>query len=150
MSDKIREMLSALRVEADNAITRAELAEEKNKEYEQLILKQDQNTTRLEDQVSLLSVENENLMRKMRLMEEEADVADEIIRFTQEKLRLLDIKARRLERQAMTFKLERDEWESAYEAISVLRTEADDAVARAELAEEQNKRYEQLIARTKS
>ncbi|KAF4602864.1 hypothetical protein AB1N83_012385 [Pleurotus pulmonarius] len=117
MSDKIREMLSALRVEADNAITRAELAEEKNKEYEQLILKQDQNTTRLEDQVSLLSVENENLMRKMRLMEEEADVADEIIRFTQEKLRLLDIKARRLERQAMTFKLERDEWESAYEDL---------------------------------
>ncbi len=92
-------MLSALRAEADNAIIRAELAEEKNKKYEQLIVNQDQTIADLEHKVSVLDNELEkskaviakaelkqsqeqreasshnDLMRKIQLLEEELEAA---------------------------------------------------------------------------
>ncbi|KAL4259220.1 hypothetical protein AB1N83_009651 [Pleurotus pulmonarius] len=140
MSDKIREMLSALRVEADHAITRAELAEEKNKKYEQLILKQDQRITDLEHKGSVLDIEfekseaviaelkqtqeqreasshNAGLIRKIELLEEELEVAERNMREAVERLQKVEYKAEDFQRQVQKAEEERDEWERKYEDI---------------------------------
>lgn len=101
--------MNNLRVEADNAVTRAEDAEAKNKKYEQLLLEKDQDITSLQHKLSVLDAElekteaklqeyksaqeegenskttNEGLLRKIQLLEEELDVAEKNVKETVEK-----------------------------------------------------------------
>ncbi|KAF8920839.1 tropomyosin [Mucidula mucida] len=139
MTDKIREKLNNLRVEADNAVTRAEEAEAKNKKYEQLILEKDQEITSLHHKLGVLDGElekteaklaeykaaqeegehskttNEGLLRKIQLLEEELDNAEKNVKETVEKLRQVDVKAEHFERQVGRVEQERDMWEKKYE-----------------------------------
>lgn len=101
--------MNALRVEADAAVERAEGAESKNKKYEQEILTRDQEIQSLQHQLSLRDQEiekleghvssakqakeigetsrtdNENLQRKVQLLEEELDTAEKNAKETVEK-----------------------------------------------------------------
>jgi len=131
--------MTALRTEADNAVTRAEEAEAKNKKYEQLLLEKDQEITSLTHRISVLdgeleaaeakvdagkasSLENETskstadaLTRKVQLLEEELDAAEKNVKETVEKLRQVDVKAEHFERQVQRLEQERDLWEKKYE-----------------------------------
>lgn len=101
--------MNQLRFEADNAVTRAEDAEAKNKKYDQLILEKDQEITSMTHKISVLEAEldkvdaklaeakasqeegeslkstNENLTRKIALLEEELDAAEKNVKETMEK-----------------------------------------------------------------
>jgi chromosome segregation ATPase len=101
--------MTQLRLEADNAVTRAEDAEEKLKKYDQLLLEKDQEITSMTHKVSVLEAEldkvdgklaeakaaqeegdslkgaNENLTRKVALLEEELDAAEKNVKETMEK-----------------------------------------------------------------
>ena len=101
--------LSALRSEADTAVTRAEAAEAKNKQYEQQILEKEQSITSLNVQIARLEGElqatedklseaksaqadgehskttNDSLARKIVLLEEELDAAEKNVKETTEK-----------------------------------------------------------------
>lgn len=101
--------MNQLRFEADNAVTRAEDAEAKNKKYDQLILEKDQEITSMSHKISVLEAEldkvdaklaeakasqeegeslkstNENLTRKIALLEEELDAAEKNVKETMEK-----------------------------------------------------------------
>lgn len=101
--------MNSLRLEADNAVTRAEEAEAKNKKYEQVILEKDQEITSLSHKLSLLDADlekteaklaelksaqeegetsrttNEGLNRKIQLLEEELDAAEKNVKETVEK-----------------------------------------------------------------
>lgn len=101
--------LSSLRLEADNAVQRAEDAEAKNKKYEQLLLEKDQEITSLQHKLSVLDADlekaesklseaklhqeegeqskttNEGLQRKIQLLEEELDAAEKNVKETVEK-----------------------------------------------------------------
>lgn len=101
--------LTALRVEADNAVSRAEEAEAKNKKYEQSLLEKDQEITSLQHKLSILDADlekaeakiadskaateegehsktaNEGLTRKIQLLEEELDAAEKNVKETVEK-----------------------------------------------------------------
>ncbi|KAG5642625.1 hypothetical protein DXG03_002463 [Asterophora parasitica] len=131
--------LTALRNEADNAITRAEEAESKNKKLEQLILERDQEITSLSHKLALAEGElekaeasvadskqfreegeqskqtNEALLRKVQLLEEELDAAEKNVKETVDKLRQVDVKAEHFERQVQRAEQERDQWEKKYE-----------------------------------
>ncbi|KZV94604.1 hypothetical protein EXIGLDRAFT_505890 [Exidia glandulosa HHB12029] len=137
--DKIRERLAQLRQEADNAVARAEAAEAKNKKYEQDILQKDQEILSLQHKLSILDADlekaegklnehktlladadgsrstNENLTRKIQLLEEELDAAEKNAKETVEKLRQVDVKAEHFERQVQRLEQERDHWEKKYE-----------------------------------
>ncbi|KAG5639077.1 hypothetical protein H0H81_007021 [Sphagnurus paluster] len=139
MTDRIREKLTQLRTEADNAITRAEEAEAKNKKLEQLLLEKDQEITSLQHRLGNLDAElekaeliiadskaareegenskqtNEGLLRKVQLLEEELDAAEKNVKETVEKLRQVDVKAEHFERQVQRAEQERDAWEKKYE-----------------------------------
>jgi len=139
MTDKIRDKLNSLRAEADTAITRAEEAEAKNKQYEQVILEKDQAITSLSHKLALLDTDlekteaklaelksahdvdqqsqttNEGLVRKIQLLEEELDAAEKNVKETVEKLRQVDVKAEHFERQVQRAEQERDLWEKKYE-----------------------------------
>lgn len=104
--------MNQLRKEADDAVTRAETAEAKNKVYEQELLSKEQEITSLNHKVSLLDTElekaeikikelktasedgehsrttSENLVRKVALLEEELDVAEKNVKETTEKYAL--------------------------------------------------------------
>lgn len=101
--------MTQLRFEADNAVTRAEDAEEKLKKYDQIILEKDQEITSMTHKISVLEAEldkvdnklaeakasqdegeslksgNENLTRKVTLLEEELDAAEKNVKETMEK-----------------------------------------------------------------
>lgn len=101
-----------MRLEADNAILRAETAEDKNKAYEQTLLEKDQEILSLTHKLNLsnnqlddleakleihkkasLDVEqskttNEGLVRKVQLLEEELDAAEKNVKETVEKCAL--------------------------------------------------------------
>jgi tropomyosin len=101
--------MTQLRFEADNAVTRAEDAEEKLKKYDQLLLEKDQEITSMNHKISVLEAEldkvdnklaeakasqdegeslksgNENLTRKVALLEEELDAAEKNVKETMEK-----------------------------------------------------------------
>ena len=101
--------LTALRVEADNAVARAEEAEAKNKKYEQLLLEKEQEVGSLQHRLSTLDGDlekaeaklaelksaheegetskttNEGLVRKIQLLEEELDAAEKNVKETMEK-----------------------------------------------------------------
>jgi len=101
--------MNQLRFEADNAVTRAEDAEAKNKKYDQIILEKDQELTSMTHKISVLEAEldkvdaklaeakaaqeegeslkstNENLTRKIALLEEELDAAEKNVKETMEK-----------------------------------------------------------------
>lgn len=101
--------MNSLRIEADNAVTRAEESEAKNKKYEQLILEKDQEITSLNHRLSMLDGElektetvlketkalkeqgdhsqttNDGLLRKIQLLEEELDAAEKNLKETVEK-----------------------------------------------------------------
>ena len=101
--------MNQLRTEADNAITRAEEAEAKNKKYEQLLLEREQEITSLSHRLGILDTElekaeakiadsktareegehskmtNEGLTRKIQLLEEELDAAEKNVKETVEK-----------------------------------------------------------------
>lgn len=101
--------MASLRVEADNAVTRAEEAEAKNKKYEQAILEKDQEITSLNHRLGVLENElekvegqlkeakagqmdgehskttNEGLVRKVQLLEEELDAAERNVKETVDK-----------------------------------------------------------------
>jgi len=139
MTERIREKLNQLRVDADNAVTRAEEAEAKNKKYEQIILEKDQEITSLQHRLGILDAElekaeakvadskaareegehskmtNEGLVRKIQLLEEELDAAEKNVKETVEKLRQVDVKAEHFERQVQKLEQERDVWEKKYE-----------------------------------
>lgn len=142
--DKIRERLAALRVEADNAIERAEMAEAKNKKLEQELLGRDQEITSLQHKLGVtgeqlekaeskladLKAANadgestrsnaENLHRKVQLLEDELDTAEKNVKETMEKLRQVDVKAEHFERQVQRVEQERDQWERKYAVAKVL------------------------------
>jgi tropomyosin len=137
--DRIKEKLTSLRVEADNAVARAEEAEAKNKKYEQLLLEKDQEIGSLQHRLSTLDGDlekteaklaelksareegetskttNEGLVRKIQLLEEELDAAEKNVKETMEKLRQVDVKAEHFERQVTRVEQERDQWEKKYE-----------------------------------
>jgi tropomyosin len=101
--------MNSLRVEADNAVTRAEEAEAKNKKYEQALLEKDQEITSLQHRLGVLDAElekaeakvadskaaqmegehskmtSEGLVRKIQLLEEELDAAEKNVKETVEK-----------------------------------------------------------------
>jgi tropomyosin, fungi type len=101
--------MNQLRLEADNAVNRAEDAEAKNKKYEQLLLEKDQEITSLQHKLSILDTDlekaeakladskaaqeegehskttNEGLVRKIQLLEEELDAAEKNVKETVEK-----------------------------------------------------------------
>ncbi len=101
--------MNNLRIEADNAVTRAEEAEAKNKKYEQALLEKDQEITSLQHKLALLDADlekaegkaqeyklaqeegehskstNDSLVRKIQLLEEELDVAEKNVKDTVEK-----------------------------------------------------------------
>jgi len=123
----------------DAAVDRAELAEAKNKKYEQLLLEKDQEITSLAHKLSILDADlekaeakineskaaqeegehskssNEALTRKVQLLEEELDAAEKNVKETMEKLRQVDVKAEHFERQVQRVEQERDTWEKKYE-----------------------------------
>ncbi|KAJ7729995.1 tropomyosin [Mycena maculata] len=139
MTDRIREKMNQLRIEADTAVTRAEAAEEKNKKYEQQLLEKDHEITSLQVKLEHLDGElakaeaiiaeskadrdagetskmtNEGLTRKIQLLEEELDAAEKNVKETVEKLRQVDVKAEHFERQVQRVEQERDQWEKKYE-----------------------------------
>ena len=101
--------MNLLRAEADNAVTRAEEAEAKNKKYEQALLEKDQEISSLRHRLSLLDDELEKaeakiqevkkdaadsesnkttstgLLRKVQLLEDELDAAEKNLKDTVEK-----------------------------------------------------------------
>ena len=101
--------MNQLRAEADNAVTRAEEAENKNKKYEQILLEKDQEITSLQHRLHLLDEElekaeaslkeskvardegekakgeNETSARKIQLLEGELDKAEGMLKDTVEK-----------------------------------------------------------------
>ncbi|PFH51943.1 hypothetical protein AMATHDRAFT_74632 [Amanita thiersii Skay4041] len=137
--ERIKEKMNQLRVEADNAVTRAEEAEAKNKKYEQHLLEKEQEITSLQHRLGVLEgdlekaenklaeskaaadenqsskMTNEGLTRKIQLLEEELDNAEKNAKETLEKLRLVDVKAEHYERQVQRLEQERDAWEHKYE-----------------------------------
>ena len=106
--------LNQLRSEADAALLRAEEAEAKNKKYEQEILQKDQEITSLNHKLSVLDAElektesalaeaktaqadgesnktqNEALLRKVQLLEEELDTAEKNVKETTERFVFLN------------------------------------------------------------
>jgi len=139
--DRIKERLASLRQEADASVDRAEAAEAKNKKYEQEILTRDQEISSLQHQLALRDAEiekleghvsvakhakeegetsksaNDNLTRKVQLLEEELDSAEKNAKETVEKLRQVDVKAEHFERQVQRVEQERDQWEKKYEEV---------------------------------
>ncbi|KAG8220843.1 tropomyosin like-domain-containing protein [Butyriboletus roseoflavus] len=133
--------MNAIRAEADNAVTRAEVAEVKNKQLEQQLLEKEQNITSLNVQIARIEKEleateekltqaksaqedgehskttNDSLARKIVLLEEELDAAEKNVKETTEKLRQVDVKAEHFERQVQRAEQERDQWEQKYEEI---------------------------------
>lgn len=101
--------MNSLRLEADNAVIRAEEAEAKVKKYELELLAKEQEITSLQHKLSLLDAENEKaeaklqeykvlnadgeqnktttetLLRKVQLLEEELDVAEKNLKETVDK-----------------------------------------------------------------
>jgi tropomyosin len=82
-----------------------------------------------EDEESHKSV-NENLTRKVALLESELDNAEKQLRETTDKLRQVDVKAEHFERQVARIEQERDNWEKKYE-----EAQAKYAASKAELDE---------------
>ncbi|KAJ6582098.1 tropomyosin [Mycena capillaripes] len=139
MTDRIREKMNQLRIEADNAIARAEEAEAKNKKLEQELLEKGHEITSLQVKLENLDgqlekaehtladskadreagetskMTNEGLVRKIQLLEEELDAAEKNVKETVEKLRQVDVKAEHFERQVQRVEQERDQWEKKYE-----------------------------------
>ncbi|KAH9821734.1 actin lateral binding protein [Melampsora americana] len=137
--DKIKEKLATLRAEADAAIERAEAAEAKNKKLELETMNKDQELISLQHKVSNLEADleiaekkitdaktareeeetnrstNENLNRKIALLESELDNAEKNLRETTDKLRQVDVKAEHFERQVQRIEAERDSWEKKWE-----------------------------------
>ncbi|KAG8958008.1 hypothetical protein FRC03_009546 [Tulasnella sp. 419] len=137
--DRIKERLAHLRAEADAAVDRAELAEAKNKKYEQEIIVKDQEIGSLTHKLGLAEAELEKaeeklrelkhaseegsqskstadtLTRKIQLLEEELDASEKNQKDTMEKLRQVDVKAEQYERQVVRLEQERDMWEKKYE-----------------------------------
>jgi len=154
--EQIKAKMTQLRVEADNAVARAEEAETKNKKYEQIILEKDQEITSLQHKLSVMDgdlekaetklaelkhsseegetskVTNEGLNRKIQLLEEELDAAEKNVKDTVEKLRQVDVKAEHFERQLHVIEQERDQWEKKYEEATekyrASKAELDDLV----------------------
>ena len=106
---RFSQKLASLRQEADTAVDRAEVAEAKNKKYEQEILEKDAQITSLTHNLSILDANlekaeakvsdskvvlqesevskstNEALTRKVQLLEEELDAAEKNVKETMEK-----------------------------------------------------------------
>jgi len=139
MTDRIREKMASLRVEADKAVLRAEEAEAKNKTLEQSLLEKDHEQLSLAHKLDLATEQlekaevelekykkasldgeqskttSEGLVRKVQLLEEELDAAEKNVKETVEKLRQVDVKAEHFERQLQRAEQERDAWEKKYE-----------------------------------
>ncbi|KAJ7799874.1 actin filament-coating protein tropomyosin [Mycena olivaceomarginata] len=149
MSDRIREKMNQLRGEVEAATKRAEEAEAKNKNLQQLLLEKEHETKSLTIKLEQLDSQlekaehsiadskadrdagestkmtNEGLTRKIQLLEDELDAAEKNVKETVEKLRQVDVKAEHFERQVQRAEQERDMWEKKYE----------DAVAKFKAAE---------------
>jgi len=139
MTERIKEKLASLRSEADNAIARAEEAEAKIKKLEQVLLEKDQEITSYTHRLSVIDADlekaeaklaeykasnaegestrqtNDNLTRKVQLLEDELDAAEKNVKETVEKLRQVDVKAEHFEKQVQRIEHERDQWEQKYE-----------------------------------
>lgn len=108
-TDPFFQKLAALRAEADTAVERAEAAEAKNKQLEQLLLGKDQEITSLNHRLNVIDstlheseenlaktksaleeaehgkATNESLTRKIELLEDELDTAEKNLKETVEK-----------------------------------------------------------------
>jgi hypothetical protein len=108
-TDRVLQKLNKLREEADQAVARAETAEAKNKEYEQLFLQKEQEISSLTQRLAVTDASfekaetklvemkiaategeqskttNEGLVRKIELLEEELDAAEKNVKDTVEK-----------------------------------------------------------------
>jgi len=137
--EKIKEKLNALRTEADAAVDRAEAAEAKNKQLDQVLLQREQEITSLQHRLDVANAEidkldgklteakhhgeegdsakstADNLQRKIQVLEDELDNAEKNLKETVEKLRQVDIKAEHYERQVHRAEQERDAMEKKYE-----------------------------------
>jgi len=142
MTERIKEKMNQLRLEADAAVTRAEESEKKVKILEQELLQKEQDLSSLTHRLGLLEAENEKseaklqeyktssldgehskttaegLTRKVALLEEELDAAEKNLKETVEKLRQVDVKAEHYERQVQRAEQERDGWEKKYEELN--------------------------------
>ncbi|KAL2807860.1 tropomyosin [Aspergillus granulosus] len=140
--DRIKERMSALRLEADEAHEQVEELKAKLKTLEQENLAKEQEITSLTHRNQLLEAEvekletnlkeakdaanqtaqhdtqNEALQRRVQLLEEENEEADRNLRETNEKLRQTDVKAGHYERKVQALELARDDWESKYEEMA--------------------------------
>ncbi|KAF8518012.1 tropomyosin [Hysterangium stoloniferum] len=137
--DKIKQKLESLRAEADANVERAEAAEELNKKLKQELLEKENDITSLNHKLNVAlgdlekaeeklgeaklareegdasKTTNDNLQRKIQLLEEELDNAEKNVKETVEKLRQVDVKAEHFERQVQRLEQERDQWEKKYE-----------------------------------
>jgi len=137
--DRIKERLSSLRVEADAAVERAETAEKKNKELEQLLLANEQDIKSLTHRNGLLEAELEKneskitefkhekaagensqttvegLTRKVQILETDLENTEHRLQESASKIRELDTKAEHYERQIHRLEQERDDMEKKYE-----------------------------------
>ncbi|KAI5294621.1 hypothetical protein KEM52_003595 [Ascosphaera acerosa] len=144
--ERVKERLNALRLEADEAQSQVEELKTKIKELEEDNLAKQQEITSLTHQNQLLEQEteklteelkeakaeatgnaehgsaNEGLQRRVALLEEEAEQAEQALREANDKyvaaLRDTDVKAGAFERQAQAAEAARDEWETKYEEMA--------------------------------
>ncbi|KAK9476866.1 tropomyosin [Lipomyces japonicus] len=148
MMDKLKERISALRLEAETAQDKADDAFSRVKTLEQELLSKEQEVSSLTHKNTLLEEEveklekqlgdakvaaeegsahgtaNEGLNRKLSQREEELEEADKNLRETTEKLRQTDVKAEQFERKVTSLESEVESWEKKYEDLSAKYAEA--------------------------
>ncbi|KAG6828917.1 hypothetical protein H0H92_006303 [Tricholoma furcatifolium] len=117
--------MNQLRAEADNAITRAEEAEAKNKKYEQALLEKDQEITSLQHKLSVMDGELEKAEHNLATQKtasaegeqskQTSDLLTRKVQLLEEELRQVDVRAEHFERQVQRAEQERDAWEKKYE-----------------------------------
>lgn len=137
--DRIKEKLTKLSTDLEDAKTTHEVLNKEKKELEAVLLSKENDissfthkNTQLEADVEKLEkaladakkealegaqhgTTSDNLQRKVQILEEEAEVTEKQLKETIEKLRLTDAKAEEFERRFKAMEAERDNWEKKYE-----------------------------------
>ncbi|KTW31388.1 hypothetical protein T552_00033 [Pneumocystis carinii B80] len=140
--EKLKEKLSLLRVEAEEANGRADEAAARIRQLEyELSLKEQEcmslthKNELLEKEIERLEVQltevktaaeeesgcrniSETLQKKIQLLEEELELNDLNLRKTTDALRQMDVKTEHYERKILVLEKERDEIEAKYEEMS--------------------------------
>lgn len=134
--------LNSLKLETEAAQSKADEYSDRVKQLEQDVMQRDQEIASLTHKNTLLETEveelethlkdakgaaeegaatgsqNESLVKKISLLEDELEASDRNLRETTEKLRQTDVKAEHLERRVTSVEAERDEWEKKFEDLS--------------------------------